>query len=81
MQRFVKRKLRQGAYASADQIIEAGLAMLQQREKHADFAPGELDRLLAQGETDIRRGDVYDGEQVFRELEELSAARRRERRK
>lgn len=81
MQRFVEIKVQNGEYGSPDEVIEAGLAMLEQQERYGDFAPGELDRLLAEGEADIERGDLYDGEQVFRELDELSAARRREQRK
>lgn len=77
MQEFVDRKLREGAYETPEQIVEAGLASLQQQERYGDFAPGELDALLAVGEADIEAGRVYDGEEVFKELEQLSAARRK----
>jgi antitoxin ParD1/3/4 len=76
MQEFVERKLREGAYESADHVVEAALAALQLHEKYTDFAPGELDELLAAGEADIEAGRVHDGEEVFRELERRSAARR-----
>jgi hypothetical protein len=36
--------------------------------KRGDFEPGELDRLLAEGE---RSGKPLDAEQVFKELREL----------
>jgi antitoxin ParD1/3/4 len=81
MQQFVQQKLQEGEYDSPDEVIEAGLASLEQQQRHTDFAPGELERLLAQGEADIERGDVYDGEEVFRELDQLSAARRKEQAK
>lgn len=76
MREFVERKLREGAYASPEQIIEAGLATLQEQEKYSDFPPGELDQLLAAGEADIGAGRVHDGEEVFSELEQLSSVRR-----
>jgi hypothetical protein len=77
VQRFVDRKLEEGR--SLDELIEAGLTSLEQQERTADdFAPGELERLLAVGEADEAKGDLYDGESVFREIEALSAARRRE---
>jgi len=41
-----------------------------------DFSPGELDRLIAEGEADIARGRVRDGEEVFRRLK--ARAKRRE---
>jgi antitoxin ParD1/3/4 len=78
MQRYVDEKVGTGGYASADQVIEAALAALEQQEKAGGFAPGELDELCAVGAADIERGDVHDGEETFRELEGLSAQRRRE---
>jgi antitoxin ParD1/3/4 len=78
MERFVETKVKTGQYASADQVIEAGLLSLEQCERTTDLAPGELDELLAVGEADIARGDIFDGDQVFDELDKLSAARRQE---
>lgn len=81
MQEFVDRKLREGAYDSPAHIVEAALATLQQQETYGNFAPGELDELLAAGEADIEAGRVHDGEEVFRDLERRSAARREGRSK
>jgi putative addiction module CopG family antidote len=53
MKEFVDRKLQAGEYQSAEQVLEAGLAILQQQETRPDFAPGELDALIAVGEADI----------------------------
>ena len=44
---------------------------------HGDFAPGELEHLLAEGEADIAAGHLVDGEQVFRELDQMSRRSRR----
>lgn len=60
-----------------DEVVEAALTTLEQQERLGDFDPGELDELLAVGEADIAAGNVYDGEAVFSELEELSAERHR----
>jgi putative addiction module CopG family antidote len=78
MQDFVESKVREGEYASPEQVIEAALATLQQQQQ-GQFARGELDRLLAEGEADIENGRMYDGEETFRELDAMSAARRGER--
>jgi antitoxin ParD1/3/4 len=80
MQKFVEQKLKAGEYSSAEAVIEAGLASLERQEAARQFEPGELDDLLAEGERDIERGDLVDGEGVFAELDETSAARRRSRR-
>lgn len=78
--RFIEDKVREGEYASAEHIIEAALAMLQLQERQVgDFAPGELAALIAEGEADIAAGRVHDGEEVFRELDEMIAHLRRER--
>jgi antitoxin ParD1/3/4 len=79
MQNFVESKVREGEYASAEQVIEAALAALQQQRRLGNLAPGELDQLLVEGEADIAAGRVCDGEEVFRELDEMSAIKRREK--
>ena len=76
MQQFIERKLRAGEYQSPEQVVEAGLAVLQQQESTKDFAPGELERLIAAGQADIDAGKVYDGDEVFREIADLSVLRR-----
>jgi antitoxin ParD1/3/4 len=81
LQRFIEDQVRDGRYHSAEEVVEAGLAILEQHTRCGEFAPGELDRLLAEGEADVARGNVHDGEAVFRELAELSASRRREQSK
>lgn len=77
-QKFIEDQVEAGRYGSAEEVVEAGLAILEQQTDCGNFIPRELDRLLAEGAADIERGDVYDGEAVFRELDEQSAARRRE---
>ena len=79
-QKFLEQKVRSGAYRSIDEVIEAGLAALEMQETYGDFAPGELDKLLTEADEDFEKGDVVDGEEVFRELKEMSAAKRRENR-
>lgn len=69
--RLIEDRLGRGGYASADDVVRAALASLDQ---HADFEPGELDRLLAVADAEIERGDVFDGEQVFQEIRALGRA-------
>jgi putative addiction module CopG family antidote len=80
MQSFVEDNIKRGRYGSVSHVIEAALATLQQQERVADFdfPPGELNKLLAEAEDDFAQGDVYDGEEVFRELRDMAAQRRRE---
>ncbi|HSU68576.1 MAG TPA: type II toxin-antitoxin system ParD family antitoxin [Tepidisphaeraceae bacterium] len=78
LQRLIEDRMRQGGYASADDVIRAGLAMLEQQDRFEQWAPGELDALLAVGVADIEAGRVHDSEEVFREIAEMSEKRRRE---
>lgn len=50
----IRQRVREGGYASAADVISAGLAALDQQEALARFAPGELDALLAEGEASLR---------------------------
>jgi antitoxin ParD1/3/4 len=81
LQKFIDDQVQAGHYDSPEEVIEAGLSVLRQQDAQSDFAEGELDKLLAAGEADLERGDTHDGETVFREIDELSATRRRERSK
>jgi putative addiction module CopG family antidote len=66
--KLVEERMKRGGYASPDDVILAALASLERQETGGDFAPGELDDLLAEGE---RSGEALDGEQVLAELREL----------
>lgn len=66
--KLIEERVRRGGYANADELVLAGLASLDQQESIGDFAPGELDDLLEEGE---RSGEPLDGDQVLAELAAL----------
>jgi antitoxin ParD1/3/4 len=49
------------------------------RDLGEDYAPEEIDRMIAEGLDDIERGDTVDGEEALRKLRAHSAERRRQR--
>ena len=68
IQKLIDERVRSGKYKTPEDVVAAAVATLEQQEQLGDFAPGELDRLLAEGEA----GDAdLDGEEVLRELREL----------
>lgn len=73
-QRLLEEQVRRSGYRDADELIRAGLASL---KVHGDFASGELDALLKQGEADLAAGNFEDGEAFFARLEEESDRRRK----
>ncbi len=61
-------QLNSGRYQSADEVVLAGLELLDQREQHLT----ELRQQIEVGEEQINQGKVTDGEVVFNRLLNLS---------
>lgn len=70
---YIEGQVRAGRNNSADEVVAAAVYRMMRDERLGDFVPGELDKLVAEGEADIQRGDVLDGEEVFRKLREKTA--------
>lgn len=66
--KMIEQRVQRGDYATADELVRAGLASLDQHEALGEFTAGEMDALLAAGE---RSGAPLDGEQVLAELAAL----------
>ena len=76
VQRFVEERLRSGQYATAEDVVEAGLTALKQQEAAGEFVAGEWDKLLEQGERSIEREGTIDAGEVFAELRRRNDQRR-----
>lgn len=72
VQKLIEQRMKSGKYATPEDVVAAGLYVLDQNEKTVEFADGELDQLLAEGEDG---GDTLDGKQVLVELRELRGKR------
>lgn len=68
IQQLIEDKVRSGKYSSAEDVVSAAVAHLDQDEQSVDFEPGELERLIKAGE---ESGAPLDGEQVLAEIREL----------
>jgi len=64
LKKFVEKQVKAGCYQSTDAVLAAGLTRLMQDEQSFDFAPGELQTLVDEGEADLARGDAFALEQV-----------------
>ena len=69
--KLIERKLAAGGFDGPEAVVMAGLAALDQTPA-GDFAPGEMDALLAAGERSIKRSGTLDGDKAL-------AARRKRR--
>jgi putative addiction module CopG family antidote len=55
---LIEQRVRAGKYRTPEDVVTAAISTLDQQESTGDFQPGELDRLLAEGE---RSGPPLEG--------------------
>jgi Arc/MetJ-type ribon-helix-helix transcriptional regulator len=65
VQRIADR-VKSGKYGSAEDVVAAAIMTLDQQERMGDFASGELERLLEEGERSIAQEGTLDGDEAFR---------------
>jgi antitoxin ParD1/3/4 len=78
-QRMIEEGMKQRGYASADDLVRAGLALLNRQAATGDFEPGELDGLIAQAEAEFERGEGIAADEVFAEIRQMSRDFRKSR--
>jgi putative addiction module CopG family antidote len=64
LKKFVETQVQAGRYESAEDVVSAGLTRLMQDRRESGFRPGELAKLVAEGEADFARDDVLTMSQV-----------------
>jgi antitoxin ParD1/3/4 len=77
LERFVQEKVQTGRYNSASEVVREALRVLHEREQLREIQIQELRNKIAQGLASLERGEGIDGEQALREMQTLSAERRR----
>lgn len=75
----IRDEVKAGRVSDAEEFVNKALYhYIVAKELGQDYAPEELDRLIAEGLDDIDRGDTIDGEAAFRSLRDFAAQRRRQ---
>jgi antitoxin ParD1/3/4 len=69
LEEFVSSRIASGRYGSASEVVCEGLRLLEELELAEDTALEELRPLIAVGLEQAKRGDLLDGDEVFRSLE------------
>ena len=82
LERFVASQVRTGRYQSASEVVRDGLRALQERKREQEAALLGMRAKVAEGLAEARRGELFDGEAFFDELEreEAELSRRLRRR-
>jgi antitoxin ParD1/3/4 len=68
LEKFVESRVESGRYLSASEVVREGLRLLEKRESSRQAALDEVRRKIVVGLEQAERGELFDGEEVFREI-------------
>jgi antitoxin ParD1/3/4 len=74
--RFVETRVASGRYSSVSEVVRDGLRLLELNELARETALKNLREQIAVGLDQIDRGQVHDGDKVFKEIKSRSRKRR-----
>jgi antitoxin ParD1/3/4 len=74
---FVQSRVRSGRYQTTSEVVREALRLLEDQEKEREAGLKQLKTKLARAAAQAERGELLDGDEVFEELRELIAERRR----
>jgi antitoxin ParD1/3/4 len=77
LEKFVRDRVSIGRYISASEVVREGLRLLEEQEKERDAALIALKIKLKRAAAEADRGELHDGEEVFKRLDALIAHHRR----
>lgn len=78
LEQFIQSQVASGKYASSEEVILAGIRLLEERERIYKGRFEELQREIMIGIEASERGEVVDGETVFKHISEKLQQRRQQ---
>ena len=78
---FLQSRVKSGRYQTTSEVVREALRLLQRQEKERDAVFKQLKAKLERGAGQAEGGELLDGDEVFEELRELIAERRRAKNK
>lgn len=76
LEQFIQSQIESGKYTSADEVVLAGIRLLEERDRVYKGRLEELQKEVRIGIEASEQGQVIDGETVFRQLRERLQQRR-----
>lgn len=74
--RLIEKLVRSGKYANAQEVLTAALQSLEDQQDYGDFAPGELDALLEEGQRSLREHGPMPLDEFISQIRTRGNARR-----
>ncbi len=78
LEQFIQSQVSSGKYDSIEEVIVAGIKLLEERECIYQGRFAQLQREIAIGVEASERGEVIDGEVVFHQLQQKLLSRRQQ---
>ncbi|MBD2492960.1 type II toxin-antitoxin system ParD family antitoxin [Nostoc sp. FACHB-280] len=78
IQQFIQNQVASGKYASTEEVIIAGIQLLEERERIYQGRFEELQREIMLGVEASERGEVIDAATIFHQLEQKLQQRRQQ---
>jgi antitoxin ParD1/3/4 len=77
VEQFIQSQVESGKYDSVDEVIIAGIRLLEERERIYKGRFEELKREIMIGIEQLERGERLDGREVIEQLRQQNQARRK----
>src|SRR5260221_9808602 len=74
---FLRSRVRSGRYQTTSEVVREALRLLERQEKERQEGFQQLKSKLERGAAQAERGELIGSDEVFAELRELIAERRR----
>ena len=69
LEEIVQNKIRSGIYHSTDDVLRQALRVLDERDQFLELQKQTMRAQISQGLESLRKGDSYDTDEVFDEIE------------
>ncbi len=73
LEEFIQREVKTGRYSSPSEVIREAVRLLQERKQLSRSRDEEIRQGIRLAREQMERGEVHDGDEVFRELRGESA--------